>query len=289
MRVAFTIVLNGLHHLQHKGFFARMMENFDYWVIVEGMARNTGSTKWCREMPPEYYDDRGLSVDGTTQFLDEMVGQFNETTRCRGMVRRPGYGRVGWLSKDDMVNAALEMLREFLEAEKVEFGITPVYLWQVDVDEQWSEGELSRAEMLLKEKGVKTGMFLCNYFVGRDLLAVGDWGEGLSSPYRRLWQWEGEWFESHEPPVLEGGNGKEELLPCRFDHYAYYFRKDVEFKDKWYGGHQGILKRWDKLQRTPIIQFPLPINELLPEKNPWADSDTWIVHIPSRRKSRSAL
>ena len=54
MRIAFSIILNGLHHLQHNNYYQTMLDNFDYWVIVEGQALPNGSTSWCKQLNEKY-------------------------------------------------------------------------------------------------------------------------------------------------------------------------------------------------------------------------------------------
>lgn len=227
-----------------------MRRAFDFWVIIEGAANNTGSTKWCKSMPDKYHNN-GSSIDGTYNYLDEYCHGYDNP------IVHHVYGLV--FNKDQMVNKAIDLIKlhrsEWLNSKILE----PHFLWQIDCDEQWTSAAMDAAEKELKGD---TGMFLCNYYVGPGLVARGGWGEGKSRPYRRLWGWKGQAFKSHEPPVLEGGNGKEQLLPQRFNHYAYYYEKDVEFKDKYYGGHEGIYKRWKKLQEKTV--FPQPLNRLMP-------------------------
>ena len=97
--------------------------------------------------------------------------------------------------------------------------------------------------------------------MGDDLIVKGDWGEGDGMPYKRLWRWSGENFLSHEPPLLMGGNGVEVLLKPKFNHYSYFFQKDVEFKNDWYGGHENILPNWLSLKNE--TEFPIHISKLI--------------------------
>lgn len=249
MRAAFTICLNGLHHLEHNNFAKSMSEMFDVWVIVEGASNNGGSTSWCKPAMDKYHSG-GHSVDGTLEYLQELERRTSNTFVCttNGV----------WASKDAMVNAALAKISDKTDSH-------PGYLWEVDSDEQWSLADIEAAEQGLSRAGGKTGMFHADFFVGPGLVARGAWGEGLWLPYNRLWAWNGvEMFRTHEPPVLEGGNDPSVLLPQRFKHYAYYFEKDVEFKDSWYGRHSGILKNWRRLQGMDGNHFPCPITELTP-------------------------
>lgn len=245
MRVAFTIVLNGLHHLKHKDFCDFMVKNFDYWAIAEGASGNTGSTAWCNSMPADYHNN-GRSVDGTCEFLAELASQHPNVllTNHEGL----------WNNKDHQVNTAVDLLRA-----KTEF---PAYLWEVDVDEHWTVEKLEKAERILTKNNYKHLRFWVNQFVGEGLISQGSWGEQGPWWYR-LWNWNGERFAKHEPPELEGGNGPGQLVSdIRFDHYSYYFEKDVAFKDKWYGGHQGVLERWKALKDETV--FPQPLRRLIP-------------------------
>lgn len=246
MRIGFTIIFNGLHHLLHNDFAVKMASMFDYWVIVEGAARNDGSTKWCKKILSKYHNN-GSSIDGTEKYLSNLFS----TNSNIGVLCNIATDKIMWDSKDEMINCAVQYIKQHLTND--------AFLWQIDCDEQWTSEAMDAAE---KELTGDTGMFLCNYYVGPNLIAKGGWGEGKSRPYRRLWKWKGQYFKSHEPPILEGGNGKEQLLSQRFNHYAYYYEKDVEFKDKYYGGHEGVYKRWLKLQDKTI--FPQQLNTLMP-------------------------
>ena len=55
MRVAFTIILNGLRHLTHNHYYKTIIENFDYWVIVEGVSQPNDSTSWCKNLDLSFH------------------------------------------------------------------------------------------------------------------------------------------------------------------------------------------------------------------------------------------
>lgn len=259
-RVALTIVLNGRHHLEHKGYAESLASRVDAWCIVEGASGSSGTTAWCKRMPDWSHAD-GRSVDGTTEYLATLAAAHPNVT----VVSRSGM----WTNKDEQVNAGLDVLRTAAQGERA-------WLWQIDCDEQWSEELMASAEADLAARGAKTGMFLCEYHLGPGLRARGDWGEGRAMPYNRLWNWAGERFASHEPPSLEGGNGVQAMLPQRFEHYAYHFEQDVRFKDAWYGGHEGILDRWRRLQ-SAADGFPRPIGDLI--TGPFGRTNTTIVRV----------
>jgi len=257
MRIGITIIFNGLCHLQHNDYAERLLEMLDYWIIVEGAAGNSGSTSWCKEMPKKYHNN-GSSIDGTVEFLREFGAANIDKV---SVVLATGI----WKSKDEMINRSLKSLY---------YMGTPVYLWQIDIDEQWTKEQMDEAEYDLICSYDDTGMFLCDCYVGKYLLAKGEWGEGKQLPYRRLWRWKGQSFISHEPPILKGGNGKEILLSQRFKHYPYYFLQDINFKEDYYG-YEGLYKRWKDLQKE--TKFPQPINRLIPGK--WGESNTEIIHM----------
>lgn len=256
MRVAFTIVLDGLRHLIHNDYWKTMIDNFDYWVIVEGVAKPNGSTYWCKELSPSVYKNY-LSVDGTTDFL-------NKLSSARVKIIRPD--NRPWESKDEQVNAAIQAIKKITNE---------CFLWQIDVDEQWTKEQLAQAEDILTKNNGKTGCFYCNYFVGPNQQVFGDWGEGKIEPYRRLWNWKGEVFESHEPPKLNGNNGPGLLINVRFNHYAYYFFNDVKFKEIYYSGYDGLYERWLKVQEN---KGTIHIRELLGPNIWWSNTNTIIKY-----------
>lgn len=263
VRAAFTIAFHAKHHLER--MIPPLLPLFDLWVVVEGPSDSGGSTGWCKRIPARYLTPSGHSKDGTCEWLWEAASRYPQLR----VVTREG----AWKSKDEMVNRAVEVIRTWS-------GEREIFLWEFDADEYWKEKDILSAEENLVRKGGDTGLFLSDYFVGPDLIARGEWGEGKKLPYRRLWRWRGAPFASHEPPVLEGGNGIEVLLPERFDHLAYFFEEDVRFKDAWYGGHEGIYKRWKKLQKART--FPQPLSSLL--KGSWGKTDTTIHKLSSGKE-----
>jgi hypothetical protein len=240
-RVAFTIILNGLHHLKHNDYYKFIIDNFDMWVIAEGAVNSRGSTSWCKKMPENLHNN-GRSVDGTFEFLKELSDNPKvEVIISEGL----------WSSKDEQVNAAIEVIKE---------KTNNTFLWQIDCDEQWSLENIELAEKTLLDNNLDSAAFPAHSWLGPNIVAKGEWGECINDGYRRLWKWKGQQFKSHEPPLLVGGNGAHAVLPIYFNHYNYYFEQDVSFKDKWYSGHEGILYNWKKLQILPQEKFPLPIN-----------------------------
>ena len=259
MRVAFTIVLNGKRHLEHNNFWQKMVKMFDWWVIVEGVSLPTGSTSWCKELPGTMHKNY-LSNDGTTELLDS-ISKLNSNII---VVRN---NNAPFDNKDSQVNAAITRLQERVNGQ--------CFLWQVDVDEQWTIESIEQAENMLITNGGKTGCFLCNYYVGDKQKVIGEWGEGRHLPYRRLWDWKGETFKTHEPPTLEGKNGPGLLLPQRFEHFAYYFEEDVKFKEAYYQGYEGLHSRWLKVQEN---KSTMDVSALLGNNTWWSKTQTFIIY-----------
>jgi len=257
MRIGFTIILNGLHHLKHNDYYKTLCDNLDYWVLVEGVSLPTGSTSWCKELPDDMHKNF-LSNDGTTEFLDSI-----KSDKVR--VIRPN--NRAWKNKDEQVNAAIAEIKTITDE---------CMLWQIDVDEQWTLQQMKEAETHLTNHNGKTGCFYCNYFVGPRQMAYGQWGEGKHEPYRRLWDWKGEDFETHEPPKLKGKNGPGLLLTQRFNHYAYYYPQDVKFKEKYYGGYEGLYQRWLNVQDNRDV---ISIKELLGPNTWWSFTQTYIKYV----------
>ncbi len=243
IRIAFTIIFNGLHHLKHNDYANYIPKIFDYWIIVEGSVDNKGSTSWCKKMPDNYHNN-GKSIDGTIEFLKELKLKYNNIIiiESDGMLE----------SKDIMVNRAIEEIKKITNT---------CYLWQIDIDEQWTKEQIVKSEKELREKNGKTGEFNVIQFVGENLIVTGkDWA-GI--PFIRLWDWNGENFISHEPPILDNYNINKVLLSEEMKHYSFYFEEDVKFKDKWYDDHDGSYNRWLMLKKE--VNFPIHITYLFPK------------------------
>ena len=255
-RVAFTIIFNGIKHLQHNNYYNKLSSCVDLWVIIEGLSLPNGSTSWCKEIDDDFHNNF-LSRDGTTEFL-------NKNRKENVIVIRPE--NRPWLSKDEQVNAGIRCIKErYIEA----------MLWQIDIDEQWTEESMSSAENELIKHNGKTGCFRCDYFVGPNQQVFGEWGENTRDPYRRLWHWQSEDFETHEPPKLQGNNGPRFLLPQRFKHYSYYFEEDVIFKERYYSSYEGLHRRWLDVQKNTGT---LPVRSLLGDNVWWSNTNTIIQY-----------
>jgi hypothetical protein len=258
MRIAFTILLNGKHHLLHNDYCNLIPQIFDLWVIAEGVAKNTGSTSWCKELPSNLHNNY-LSNDGTTDLLMELSHKYKNIKIIKSLTNF-------WNSKDEQVNACIEEIKKYTTSGK---------LWQIDIDEQWTKDQIETAEIQLDKHNGKTGCFLCDCYVGQNQIALGDWGEGKIEPYRRLWNWSGEKFITHEPPKFKNNNPRYLLTP-RFKHYSYYFEQDIKFKQAYYSGYEGLYERWIDVQKNKKI---IPVRNLLGDKVWWSNTNTIIKYI----------
>jgi hypothetical protein len=253
--VAFTIIFNGLHHLLHNDYAEYLASFLDRWVFVEGLALPGGSTRWCKLAPEEYHKN-GRSVDGTIEFLQSFAQKHSNVS----VFSKSG----AWLSKDEMVNVAMEKLDTFPPSS---------HMFEIDVDEVWTKENMLSAITDLDNQHANCGQFHCECYVGPGLKAYGEWGEGKMMPYIRLWKYRpGMRFATHEAPVMRGGNGHTVLLPQKFKHYSYYFEKDVKFKDSYYSGHEGIYANWLELQKETV--WPQPLSRLI--KGSWGQTKTTI-------------
>lgn len=227
MRIAFTILYNGYHHLTHQGFNQFMTEHFDYWIVIEGLAGSGGSTSWCNNLPLS-----PRSTDGSHELMTSL-----SASNPKVIYYSPG---SRWASKDAMVSESLRITR-MLMGERC-------YLWQVDADEIWEAEALDQAEQELEASAYTAGSFQFDHYLcatrdGRQLVGRGEWGSGYNT---RLWLYRGEKAVSHEPPIMQGQTLTE--LSPRYRHYSYYFEKDVAFKSLYYKGHEFILDNWRKLK-----------------------------------------
>lgn len=253
-RIAFTITYNALHHLQHRGFVPFMVQNFDLWVVVDGLSLNGGSTRWCNalnELPCH-------STDGTVEMMRQVADSNSHVhfSECKQKYR----------SKDVQVNTAIEIIRKHYKSG---------WLWEVDADEHWTAEKLSQAEELLGKSPMREAEFRFNHYVGDNLIAAGGWGSGYLS---RLFKWSGGRFISHEPARIDPHKRVMKMPDTiKFDHYSYYFEKDVAFKERYYGGYKGLLQKWYTLQT--LKDFPQPLSALLPDTTSIDLSKSQIIKI----------
>lgn len=248
MRSAITIIHNGLHHLQHNGFVQFMLTHFDYWVVVEGHARPGGSTSWCKPLNIPH-----RSTDGTVEYLQSI-----QSDKLLFYTHHKYYQ-----SKDEQFNKGIQLLKTKTKHS---------WLWQVDADEQWSIKDIEDAEHKLWRSPSNCASFQFNHYVGREYIALGEWG---SSYVNRLWKWRGQLFASHEPAVMISQRPVLKL-PQKFEHYSMTFEQDVKSKSKYYRGHEMVYRNYLNLD---TLEYPAHISCLFGANNPIGRSDSYLYKI----------
>lgn len=234
MLTVFTIVLNG------EPWIRRILPELQKlsipweWRICEGVGDPHNCTSWCRPVPARWHC-RHRSVDGTTEYLDSILGTPGVTVSRQDA---PYFGK-------------LHMIREALGTAPRDVVV------QLDADELFTVTQLESIYQILLPQPAGTRMqFYCNYWVGPAKKIVTRTGYG-SMPYEwmRAWRWgEGVHFTSHEPPALNAtgqllSRGLTQDLGLLMDHRAYATREQAAFKEDYYG-YDGLVGQWERLQKT---------------------------------------
>ena len=254
----FTIVLNGQPFIRHHIEAFKHLPFVWHWHIVEGVAELNHDTAWPKaaggKIPGELHRG-GMSVDGTTEYLDVLQKEFPENIT----VYRPPAGKF-WDGKREMVNAPLAGIRE------------ACLLWQVDADELWTFSQIIRARaMFLAHREKTAAMFFCHYFVGPELVVTSrdTYGNNSSYEWLRVWRYQpGDRWVAHEPPRLCRGetdvaslnpfrHAETEAMGLVFQHFAYALEEQLRFKESYYG-YAGAVEQWRKLQQCE--KFPQPLS-----------------------------
>ena len=230
-KIAFTIVLNGMPFIKEQ--YKVIPHIFDHWYIIEGVSKNINCTRWCNPVAEKYHKNN-LSNDGTKEFLDSISHDDNIT-----VIRKPNNG--AWAGKVEMCNSFMHL---------VEGSI----LMQIDVDEFWDGDILQDIFNHCESKDNFDAMqFRCNYFLGPELVV-----KSRDSYGDMAWDWWRLWivrecnrFISHEPPKIQNQRrvitkNDTHKAGWVFDHYAYKYEHQVEFKENFYG-YRNAVKQWLKL------------------------------------------
>lgn len=249
----FTLVLNGRPFIERHIDTLSILPIDWHWHIIEGVASLEGDTAWS--LPdgghvPEEFHKKGLSVDGTTEYLNKLQQKFPEKIT----VYRKSGGEF-WRGKLEMVNAPLKNInRECL-------------LWEIDVDEFWTGEQILACANLFSQQPEKyAAFFWCHYFVGPNLITLtrGGYGNNPNLEWLRVWRYQpGFFWTSHEPPVLAEKNAQgqpsgvhqkgflthaeTEAAGLVFHHYAYVRIEQLRFKESYYG-YQNAVNNWVRLQ-----------------------------------------
>jgi len=156
---------------------------------------------------------------------------------------------------------------------------------QFDVDEIWNPETLTELLTYTQNNSGFDGMlFKCNYYVGPDLVIENEncYGD-YSYEWCRLWKIKNKtnWL-THEPPRIKGCTNfitKNYTKQKRwiFNHYAYVYEKQVEFKEKFYN-YENAVNNWKLLQNQN--NFPCKLKNFLP----WVDDQTIVNKIKNMNK-----
>ena len=263
----FTIVVNGMPFIQHHlDTFRKLPYNW-HWHIIEGIADLVHDTAWGKKnggFIPDNLHNNGLSVDGTTEYLDEIQRKYpNNVT-----VYRKGGGKF-WDGKLEMVNAPIANLPD------------NALLWQVDSDEIWTTGQVHGLSNLFSKDPSRTAaMFWCHYFTGPELVIStrNCYAQNPAQEWLRAWNYKkGMGWAAHEPPVLCTRNEKGEVVNVAtikpylhaeteqaglvFQHFAYTTEAQLRFKEDYYG-YKGALDQWNALNNAP--SFPVKLSDYFP-------------------------
>jgi hypothetical protein len=256
-----TIVYNGMPFLPMQlNCFNQLSLDWE-WLVVEGPAANVNCTSWCKPQPP------GHSNDGTHEFLMSLTNH-----------PRVFYSwRLMWDGgKVEMCNRALATITE------------PCVLLQIDADELWSAEQIEKIFRLISSPGqIDAANFYCRYFLGPNIVTVGDNCYGNNpGEWARAWRlYPGMKFVRHEPPVLNRppymvqSRVGTKIMDLVFDHWAYYFEKQVAYKESFYG-YKNAVAQWKRLQVHPG-PWPVKLKTFLPWVDDRAQAD--LLHKPTHK------
>lgn len=245
----------------HKPVFDQLSVDW-HWHIIEGVAQLTGDTAWSLRNGakiPEHFHKEGRSVDGTTEYLDQLQKEFPEKI---SIYRKP-LGEF-WNGKLEMVNAPLDHIED-----------QDALLWQIDSDELWTVENIQKVHRLFFENPHKSGAFYwCWFYVTPDKVVSTRhcYGANPSFEWLRTWRIQpGDRWKAHEPPSLERSvipgvmkinvadidpftQDEMESYGVTFEHHAYTRPEQLEFKQDYYG-YSDALASWAELKKTnkPVL------------------------------------
>lgn len=271
----FTIVLNGEPFIRYHIEVFKQLPCKWHWHIVEGVAKLQHDTAWSLELGGKILDsihERGLSNDGTTEYLDNISKQYPENIT---IYRKPK--DIFWDGKREMVNAPLENIQE------------ECLLWQVDVDELWTLEQICTArEMFIKHPEKTAALYWCWYFVGEKIVVSSRncYSQNPQQEWLRTWRYKpGYVWAAHEPPKLVEkvkNNQQKDIAQINpflheetekqgliFHHYAYTTPQQLQFKEIYYG-YKNAESQWIALQEQK--QFPLFLRDYFP----WVKDETMV-------------
>lgn len=288
----FTIVLNGEPFIRyHLDVFRRLPFRW-HWHVVEGVASLVHDTAWSvaagGRIDPAAHAS-GLSVDGTTAYLDEIAADDPEWI---SIYRKPA-GSF-WDGKREMVSAPLPNIRE------------ECLLWEVDADELWTfEQIVSMRQLFLDQPDRTAAHYWCHYIPapGAVIATRYNYAANPAVDWLRTWRYlPGDRWEAHEPPILlrprRAGyidvgkkhpflHDETEDAGAVFQHFAYATEEQVRFKETYYG-YRGAVESWRELREAVhAARGPLRLGDYLP----WVLDDTLVDdaarrHVPLLARER---
>ena len=259
----FTIVLNGMPFIkQHIDIFNKLSVPW-HWHIIEGVASLVKDTGWSVKNGGKIdnkFHKKGLSIDGTTEYIDKLKEKYPDKIT----VYRKENGEF-WNGKVEMCNAPILNLNE------------ECLLFQIDVDEVWQSWMIEKIyKMFLLRPDKYSAWFYCKFFVGKDIVvsSKNNYGNNPSIEWLRVWRFiPGMLWLYHEPPTLVIKQSEKyfdvgkinpftheetEANGLIFDHYAYFLKSQLEFKEKYYG-YENAVNLWIKLNNNQ--NFPVYLKE----------------------------
>ncbi len=249
----YTIVLNGMPWISSIFTTLNSLKLDWHWYVVEGAALNVNGSEHCNPINPQ------LSVDGTWGFLN-MIKNHPRVTVIQSQL---------WHGKLEMVNTAVALIKD------------ECVLMQMDSDEIWNAENISSLfNLMAPEEASISARFFCRYFVGPDLIVMGnDCYGNKPNEWTRAWKFSpGTLFTSHSPPILQNQNtlfNRHDTLEMGigFDHYSWVTEQQVAFKEMYYQGHEGALEGWKRIQQ--VTEFPVKLKDYFP----WADENAQVVKL----------
>jgi len=256
----FTIVLNGMPFIERHIDELRKLGAPWHWHIVEGIAELMHDTKWSKSLggrADASLHRNGLSIDGTTEYLDRLAAAEPE----RVTIYHPP-PEQHWQGKLAMVRAPLANIRE------------ECLLWEIDVDEFWTAAQIQRMrQRFIAEPARTAAYFLCHYFIKQLVVTTANtYGNHIDFEWLRVWRFRpGDFWASHEPPRLCRRLGNNDIAvdvaaidplahgetladDLVFRHLAYVIPEQLRFKEIYYG-YKDALGQWEALPPSGPIRL----------------------------------
>lgn len=191
-------------------------------IVVEGAVASASSIATAN----------GHSLDGTLEVLQQFKADEDRENKLQ-IITRDGF----WSEKDEMSQAYAERA-------------TGDYLWQVDVDEFWLDGDIREIlQMLAEDPEISQVSFLqTTFWGGFGYVADGWFLRYLFTDIHRIFRWgPGYRYITHRPPTVHDEQGRdlrslhwvsgarlERKYGIRMYHYSLVFPEQVRTKSNYY-------------------------------------------------------